>query len=68
MEPDPIVEVVRRTRDAYALELGYDVNAIVQSLKEEETAQGTETISLPARGVQESSTGVKSGISPKQGL
>lgn len=59
MHRDPIVEEVREVRDAYARELGYDINAILRSLQEEEVAAGTEVVSLPPRRLPVASAGLK---------
>lgn len=59
MHRDPIVEEVREVRDAYARELGYDINAILRSLQEEEAAAGTEVVSLPPRRLPVTSASLK---------
>jgi hypothetical protein len=52
MWKDPIVEEVRRTRDSYAAELAYDLDAIFADLHEEQErarTEGWEIISMPPR-------------------
>ena len=42
---DPIVEEVRRARDAYAARFNYDLRAIFRDLKEQERRSGRKLIS-----------------------
>jgi hypothetical protein len=42
---DPIVEEVRRSRDAYAARFNYDLRAIFRDLKEQEMRSGRKLIS-----------------------
>ena len=49
---DPIVDEVRRVREAYAARFNYDLRAIYRDLKEEEQRSGRKVVSYP-----ESSTG-----------
>lgn len=42
---DPIVEEVRRVRDAYAARFNYDLRAIYRDLKEKEKRSGRKVIS-----------------------
>ena len=51
---DPIVDEVRRARDAYAARFNYDLRAIYRDLKEQEKRSGRKVVSYA-----ESSTGVK---------
>ncbi len=51
---DPIVDEVRRTRDAYAARFNYDLRAIYRDLKEQEKRGGRKVVSYA-----ESSTGVE---------
>lgn len=46
---DPIVEEVRRNREAIARELGNDVDAIIEALQREDVASGVTTVSFPPR-------------------
>ena len=51
---DPIVDEVRRTRDAYAARFNYDLRAIYRDLKEQEKRSGRKVVSYA-----ESSTGAE---------
>ncbi len=42
---DPIVDEVRRIRDAHAARFNYDLDAIYQDLKEQEKRSGREIVS-----------------------
>jgi hypothetical protein len=42
---DPIVEEVRRARDAYAARFNYDLRAIYRDLKEQENRSGRKIVS-----------------------
>lgn len=46
MHRDPIVEEVRRNREAIAREHGNDVDAIVAAFQREEAASGVKTVSF----------------------
>lgn len=46
---DPIVEEVRRARDAHAKRFNYDLDAIVEDLKRREKELGLATVSLPPK-------------------
>lgn len=48
---DPIVEEVRRARDAHAKQFNYDLDAICEDLRKREQASGRPTISLPPKQV-----------------
>jgi len=48
---DPIVEEVRRAREAHAKQFNYDLDAIVDDLKRREKESGVPTVSLPPRRV-----------------
>lgn len=54
MHDDPIVEEVRRVRDAYAARFNYDVEAIFQDLKRQEQDSGRTFVSFPPRRVSSS--------------
>ena len=43
---DPIVEEVRKARDEYARQFGYDLKAICQDLKKRQDAGGREVVSF----------------------
>ena len=49
MRRDPIVEEVRRNREAIAREHGNDVDAIVAALQREDAASGVTTVSFPPK-------------------
>jgi hypothetical protein len=51
---DPIVDEVRRARDAYAARFNYDLRAIYRDLKDQEKRSGRKVVSYA-----ESSTGVE---------
>ncbi len=46
---DPIVEEVRRARDAHAKRFNYDLDAIVADLQKREKELGLATVSLPPK-------------------
>ncbi len=46
---DPIVEETRRLRDEYAAQFGYELEAIVRDLKEQEQQSGREIVSFAPR-------------------
>jgi len=46
---DPIVEEVRRVRDAHAARFNYDLDAIFQDIKEQEKKSGYKFVSGAAR-------------------
>jgi hypothetical protein len=48
---DPIVEEVRRARDAHAGQFNYDLDAIVEDLQKREKELGLATVSLPPKRV-----------------
>jgi hypothetical protein len=45
---DPIVDEVRRARDAYAARFNYDLRAIYRDLKEQEKRSGRKLVSYAA--------------------
>lgn len=49
---DPIVEEVRKLRDEYAAQFGYDLEAIFKDLKESERKNGRQTVSFPSRKLE----------------
>ena len=49
MQPDPIVEEVRRAREAYARRFNFDLQMICRDLREQEKASGRESVTLPPR-------------------
>ena len=46
---DPIVEEVRKARDAYAKQFNYDLDAIYRDLKDKERQSGRRVIPCPAK-------------------
>jgi hypothetical protein len=46
---DPIVDEVRRVRDAHAAMFNYDLDAIFQDIKDEEKKSGLKFVSFPPR-------------------
>jgi hypothetical protein len=46
---DPIVDEVRRVRDAHAAMFNYDLDAIFQDIKEQEKKSGLQFVSYPPR-------------------
>lgn len=61
MARDPIVEEVRRIRDAIALEHGYDIKEIVQALQRQEAESGRQLVALPAKRVPKDQAERKTG-------
>lgn len=49
MWEDPIVEEVRKVREAYTAEFGFDLEAIAEDLKQAEKRGGRKVVSLPPR-------------------
>lgn len=49
MWKDPIVEEVRRLRDQYAAQLGYDINLIFQDIQKRQALAGKKMVSFPPR-------------------
>lgn len=49
---DPIVEEVRRIRDAHAARFNYDLDAIFRDIKEQERKSGRTFVSFPPRRVE----------------
>jgi hypothetical protein len=46
---DPIVEEVRKVRDAYAKQFNYDLDAIFQDLKAKERRSGRRVVPCPSK-------------------
>ena len=46
---DPIVDEVRRVRDAHAAMFNYDLDAIFRDIKEQEKESGLKFVSYPPR-------------------
>ena len=49
---DPIVDEVRRVREAHAARFHYDLDAIFQDIKEQEKTSGRKFVSFPPRKVE----------------
>ena len=49
MWKDPIVEEVRKAREAHAARFNYDLDAICRDLKEQEKKSGRKVVSLRPR-------------------
>ncbi len=49
MKPDPIVEEVRKARQAHAAKFNYDMKAIFADLKQKEKTCGHRIVSRPPR-------------------
>lgn len=46
---DPIVDEVRKVRDAHAVRFNYDLDAIFREIKEQEKRSGCKFVSYPPR-------------------
>src|ERR1043165_788687 len=53
MEQDSVMKELRRIRDEYAEEFGYDIEAIFRDLKEQEKMSGRQLVRLEPRPVQQ---------------
>jgi hypothetical protein len=51
MQDDPIVDEVRKVREAYAARFNYDLEAIFQDLKRQERESGRTFVSFPPRRI-----------------
>ena len=51
---DPIVDEVRRVRDAHAAMFNYDLDAIFLDIKEQEKKSGLKFVSYPPRRIEAS--------------
>ena len=49
MWTDPIVEEIRREREAYAAKFNFDLEAIYQDIKRQEQESGHEVVALPLK-------------------
>jgi hypothetical protein len=52
MQDDPIVEEVRKVREAYAAKFNYDLEAIFQDLKRQERESGRTFVTFPPQRVR----------------
>lgn len=48
---DPIVDEVRRVREAHAASFNYELDAIFQDIKEQEESSGLKFVSFPPRRI-----------------
>ena len=55
MKSDPIVDEIRRARDAHAARFGYDLKAICDDLRKRQKECGHRVVSLPPRRLQRKS-------------
>ena len=53
---DDVLMEVRKVREAYAKQFGYDLLAIHRDLKEQEQASGRRIVSLPPRRPKQATT------------
>jgi hypothetical protein len=51
MREDPIVEEVRKAREAHAAKFNYDLQAIYQDVKEQEKHSGRTFVSYPPKRI-----------------
>lgn len=51
MRPDPIVEEVRKHREAHAARFDFDLAAICRDLRKQQAASGRPVVRLPAKRV-----------------
>jgi len=65
MRRDPIVEEVRRNREALAREHGNDVDAIVAAFQREDATSGVTTVSFPPKRLVKRATRRKPGKSQR---
>jgi len=61
MGRDPIVEEVRRNREALAREHGNDVDAIIEAFQREDATSGVTTVSFPPKRLVKRATRRKPG-------
>jgi hypothetical protein len=61
MWEDPVVEAVRKVRDAHAAEFNYDLRAIYRALKEEEAQSGRRYVKLSPKRVEQAAEAQKKG-------
>lgn len=58
---DPIVDEVRKVRDAHASRFHYDLDAIFRDIKEQEEKSGRKFVSFPPRRAEPNETKVPTG-------
>lgn len=59
---DPIVDEVRRVRDAHAAKFNYDLDAIFADIKEQEGKSGLKFVSFPPRIAEPNMTPQPNGV------
>ncbi len=59
---DPIVDEVRRVRDAHAARFNYDLDAIFADIKEQEKNSGLKFVSFPPRIAEPNKTPQPNGV------
>jgi hypothetical protein len=53
---DPIVDEVRKARDAYAAQFNYDLDAMVRDLQEQQRRSGRPMVPAPAKQSETANT------------
>jgi hypothetical protein len=61
---DPIVDEVRRVRDAHAARFNYDLDAIFQDIKEQEAKSGRRFVSFSPAKAEPNQSPRSSGAGP----
>lgn len=61
---DPIVDEVRRVRDAHAALFNYDLDAIFHDIKEQEKSSGLKFVSYPPRRAVPNQASQPTGAAP----
>ena len=61
---DPIVDEVRRVRDAHAAMFNYDLDAIFQDIKKQEKKSGLTFVSYPPRRTEPNEEAQPTGAAP----
>jgi hypothetical protein len=61
---DPIVDEVRRVRDAHAARFNYDLEAIFRDIKEQEKKSGRQFVSFAPRRVEPNTALPPTGPAP----
>lgn len=59
---DPIVDEVRRVRDAHAAMFNYDLDAIFRDIKEQEKMSGLKFVSYPPRRTEPNKSLLLTGV------
>ncbi|MHB1422063.1 MAG: hypothetical protein ACYC3I_02475 [Gemmataceae bacterium] len=61
---DPIVDEVRRVRDAHAARFNYDLDAIFRDIKEQEKKSGRKFVSFAPRTIESNQVPPSIGLVP----